>query len=71
MVDNGIGLEESQRKKTHGTGRGLEVIQRIVSLYESLRGIQIKLSMHSNEEGTTVVIVLPLQNSSSKKQPKA
>lgn len=60
IADNGIGLEESQRQKTHGTGKGLKVLDEIVTLYQQIKGVEIKLDVHSDHTGTKVMIVMPL-----------
>jgi len=54
--DNGIGREMSKRLQTSGTGKGLGIVQDIVSAYNKLYNRSITFNIIDLEEGTEVII---------------
>ncbi|MCF8372511.1 MAG: histidine kinase [Bacteroidales bacterium] len=63
IEDNGIGRKQSQTQKTHGTGKGLAIIDNILELYKKLSGKRIKNRVVDLDEigqtGTRVEIEVP------------
>ncbi|MCF8372513.1 MAG: histidine kinase [Bacteroidales bacterium] len=65
ITDNGIGRSGSQEHNTHGTGKGLEIIDSILDLYKKLSGKRIKYTItdkdkdEQNTPGTIVRITIP------------
>ena len=65
IADNGIGRSGSHEQRTHGTGKGLEIIDSILDLYKKLSGKRIKYTITDkdkdelNTPGTIVKITIP------------
>jgi hypothetical protein len=65
ILDNGVGREQSRTQKTYGTGKGLSIIDTIISGYNSLRNATISYVINDltdsngNPRGTEVKITIP------------
>ena len=63
IEDNGIGRKKSEKGNTHGTGKGIGIVDEILDLYKKLTGNKIKyriidVSEMNDKTGTRVEIVL-------------
>jgi LytS/YehU family sensor histidine kinase len=56
--DNGVGRKGSKKFSTSGTGKGLEIIENIVSAYNKLNNRNISFVVLDLQEGVEVVIKL-------------
>ncbi len=66
IQDNGIGFEESKKRKTSTTGKGLKILKDIIALYKSMKGKNIEIENISNSNGTVINIFIS-KNYSHKK----
>lgn len=65
IEDNGIGRKKAKELNTFGTGKGIRIIDRILILYEKLKGIRIYYVIEDlyadtgEPSGTKVIIKIP------------
>jgi hypothetical protein len=68
VEDNGIGRKKAQEMNTNGTGKGIRIIDRILSLYEKITEIRIQYQIEDlhdktgDPSGTKVTIIIPLEH---------
>lgn len=68
IEDNGIGRAASQNKYQQNTGKGLEIIDQIIELYNRLTKVRVsyeivdKKDAHRKAAGTKVIVKVPLRN---------
>lgn len=67
LTDNGIGREKAKSLSTSGTGKGIDIIQEMLQLYQKLKGVSIQLKMSDRYDdsgepaGTKVEIMIPVK----------
>jgi hypothetical protein len=52
ITDNGPGMDTEKKDPATGTGKGLEIINEMIGLYDSLKGVKIKYTMENILEGS-------------------
>lgn len=68
IKDDGIGREASKKYSKLSTGKGLEMVNKILDLYYDLKKVRITYSimdlesLDNNQEGTMVIVRIPIRS---------
>lgn len=70
ISDNGIGRIDAKKRNTSGTGKGLQIVDKILGLYKKISGKKISYTIidnnmnESDKKGTTIEISIPTKQTS-------